>query len=65
MDNMDNDAIAVSSQFQFRYNKGLSYLENYQAWRTLNQEERSSWNEEQLSAEEAELTFDKQYGDFK
>ena len=62
---MDNDTITFSSQFQFRYNKELSYLENYRAWRTLNHEERSSWNEEQLCAEEAELIFDKQYGNFK
>jgi len=62
---MDNETIILTSQFEFKYDKGLSYLQNYQAWRTLNRQERDSWNDEQLSAEEAEQSFDNQYGNFK
>jgi len=62
---MTNETIVFTSQFQFKYDKELSYLQNYKEWRILNQQERSSWNDEQLSAEEAELTFDSQYGNYK
>ena len=31
----------------------------------LNQQERLTWNEEQMTAEEAEQSFAQQYGNFK
>ena len=58
-------SISTTSQFDFKYEKASSYLENYQQWRTLNQQERQAYGDEQLSAEQAEQVFSKMYGDYK
>ena len=62
---MTNETIVFTSQFDFKYEKASSYLEDYQQWRTLNQQERQAYGDEQLSAEQAEQVFSKMYGDYK
>jgi hypothetical protein len=65
--NMSNEKVTIQTEsgFEFKYDRELSYLQNYQKWRVLNQQERSAYNETHLSAEEAEQSFSQQYGNFK
>jgi hypothetical protein len=50
------------SDFNFNYKPEASHRSNFIEWRTLNSEERSAYNETQLTQEEAEATFLKMYG---
>jgi len=50
------------SDFQFTYKPGVSNRQNFVEWRTLNAEERSAYNEVQMTQEEAEASFFKMYG---
>lgn len=52
-------------QFQFQYDKEESFDGNFTKWRTLNCEERSAFQEPQLSQEEAEVLFNKLFGQYK
>jgi len=63
---MSNDKVIITEPtHEFTYSREKSYLQNYQNWRVLNQQERLTWNEEQMTAEEAEQSFAQQYGNFK
>ena len=52
-------------QFQFQYDKEESFDSNFAKWRTFNVEERSAFQEPQLSQEEAEVLFNKLFGQYK
>ena len=50
------------SDFNFNYKPEVSHRQNFVEWRTLNSEERSAYNESQMTAEDAGSTFLKMYG---
>jgi hypothetical protein len=52
------------SDFNFTYKHNASYKTNFVEWRTLNSEERSAYNEQQLTQGEAEGLFKRMYGEF-
>ena len=52
------------SDYNFTYKHNASYKSNFVEWRTLNSEERSAFNEQQLTENEAESLFKKMYGQF-
>ena len=52
-------------QFQFQYDKEESFESNFNKWRTLNSEERSAYQEPQLSEDEAQILFNKLFGQYK
>jgi hypothetical protein len=52
-------------QFQFQYDKEESFESNFNRWRTLNSEERSAYQEPQLSDDEAQILFNKLFGQYK
>tara|TARA_B110000285_G_scaffold57064_1_gene65051 strand:+ start:772 stop:966 length:195 start_codon:yes stop_codon:yes gene_type:complete len=51
------------SDFQFNYKPEVSHRQNFVEWRTLNSEERSAYNEVQMTQEEAEATFLRIHGE--
>lgn len=52
------------SDYTFTYNPNVSYRSNFVEWRTLNSDERSAYNEAQITQEEAEELFAKMFGKF-
>lgn len=52
-------------QFQFQYDKEKSFDSNFNEWRILNSEERSAYQEPQLSPDEAQILFNKLFGQYK
>ncbi len=55
----------MSDDFNFQYDKNEDFASNFSRWRALNVEERSAWNEPQLSLEEAESLFNKLFGQYR
>ncbi len=55
----------MSDDFNFQYDKNEDFASNFTRWRTLNVEERSAWNEPQLSLDEAESLFNKLFGQYR
>ena len=50
---------------QFQYDKEKSFDSNFNEWRILNSEERSAYQEPQLSPDEAQILFNKLFGQYK
>jgi hypothetical protein len=55
----------MSDNFEFQFDKSESFESNFTKWRQLNVEERSAWNEPQLDLEEAEVLFNKLFGQYR
>ena len=53
--------IMMAEQFEFKWIDGVSVESNFNEWYTLNCEERSAYQEELLSREEAIHIFEKMY----
>lgn len=53
--------IMITEQFKFTWNDGLSASSNFTEWYTLNCEERSAYQEQILSREEAVQIFNELY----
>ena len=51
----------MAEQFEFKWIDGISVESNFNEWYTLNCEERSAYQEELLSREEAVHIFEKMY----
>jgi hypothetical protein len=49
----------------FAYSTEKTFQQNFTEWRTLNQQERDIFNEEQLSESDASELFQKLFGQYK
>jgi len=49
----------------FAYSTEKTFQQNFTEWRTLNQQERDIFNEEQLSESDALVLFQKLFGQYK
>lgn len=49
----------------FAYSTEKTFRQNFTEWRTLNQQERDIFNEEQLSESDASELFQKLFGQYK
>ena len=47
---------------EFKYNSNLNYEQNYNIWRSMNNDEKQAYGDELYSEPEAKRVFDSMYG---